>query len=250
VRQDSASYPRAQELLGVIAIARGDAAGARAHLERASRSGSPTARVQLARALIGAGDVEAAREELNAILEVDVPAEVQAQARRLRLGIDRPDLEDDLERAGRAALAGSGRALDDARDAFERVLAVEPKLWEAHFGLGLVARRREDAAAAATAFRRALELSPAQPDALHELGVALLAAGENAEALRALDEAATLRPRDAGYLADAGFAHLRAGDLAAARERLRVATEIDADDPLTRAYVDELERAEASARPN
>ena len=66
-----------------------------------------------------------------------------------------------------------------------------------------------------------------------------------------LDQAATLRPKDAGYLADAGFAHLRAGELAAARERLRLATSIDAEDPLTRSYLAELERAEAAVgKPN
>jgi Flp pilus assembly protein TadD len=81
--------------------------------------------------------------------------------------------------------------------------------------------------------------------------VALTALGAEADALRALEQAALLRPRDPGYLADAGFAHLRAGDLGAARERLRLASALDADDPLTRAYIEELERAEAaSAKPN
>src|SRR5438552_1176876 len=153
--------------------------------------------------------------------------------------------------ARRAALTAEGRALDEARSAFERVVAFDAAVWEAHFGLGLVARKRDDHPAAATAFRRVLELVPEQPDALHELGVALLASGSDGDAVRLLDQAATLRPHDAAYLADAGFAHLRAGDLRAARDRLRLATAIDAADPLTRAYLEELEHAEAaSARPN
>ena len=127
-----------------------------------------------------------------------------------------------------------------------RVLGFDPNLWEAHFGLGLVARKQEDFPAAASSFRRALELAPGQPDVLHELGVALLASGSQSEALALLDQAASLRPRDAGYLADSGFAHLRAGDLGAARERLRLASAINADDPLTHAYLVELERAEAA----
>ena len=109
-----------------------------------------------------------------------------------------------------------------------------------------MARRREDFTEAARAFRRALELAPGQADVLHELGVALLASGAEREALALLDQAASLRPRDPAYLADAGFAHLRAGDLGTARERLRLASAIDADDPLTRAYLVELERAEAA----
>ena len=59
-----------------------------------------------------------------------------------------------------------------------------------------------------------------------------------------------LRPEDAGYLADAGFAQLRAGNLNAARERLTLASELDADDPITQAYLQELARVETAGRPN
>ena len=96
-----------------------------------------------------------------------------------------------------------------------------------------------------------LELWPDQPDALHELGVALLMVDRTAEALRLLDQAAALRPKDAGYLADAGFAQLRAGNLKAARDRLALASELDAADPITQAYLTELARVEqAVGRPN
>jgi hypothetical protein len=37
---------------------------------------------------------------------------------------------------------------------------------------------------------------------------------------------------------------MRAGDLAAARERLEHARTLDADDPITRAYLEELTRVE------
>jgi len=67
------------------------------------------------------------------------------------------------------------------------------------------------------------------------------------DALPMLDAAARLRPRDAAYLADAGFAQLRAGNLDAARERLVLANEIDADDPITQAYLQELARVEQVA---
>ncbi|MBI3522390.1 MAG: hypothetical protein HY071_04725, partial [Chloroflexi bacterium] len=63
--------------------------------------------------------------------------------------------------------------------------------------------------------------------------------------VRALEQAATLRPTDPGYLADAGFAQLRAGNLTAARQRLERASGIDERDPITRAYLAELERVEA-----
>ena len=242
----SASFGRAQELLGVLALGKGDLDVARAHLERAVAAGAADARPHLARTLIAAGRHDDARRVLSEALSAVADANVRAQARRLLLGLERPDLEAELERAGRAALSTNEAPLDEVRASFDRVLAFDPDLWEAHFGVGLVARRHEDFAEAARAFRRALELSPGQADVLHELGVALLASGSEQEALALLDQAASLRPRDPAYLADAGFAHLRAGDLDTARERLRLASAIDADDPLTRAYLVELERAEAA----
>ncbi len=242
----SESFGRAQEVLGVLALGKGDHEAARTYLERAIANGRPTARAHLARANIVAGRIDDARRALGEIISTGTDADAVAQARRLRLGLERPDLEADLERAGRAALSANPAAYEEVRAAFAAVLAFDPELWEAHFGLGLVARKVDDFKAAAISFRRALELTPGQPDVLHELGVALLASGSQQEALALLDQAASLRPRDAGYLADSGFAHLRVGDLGAARERLRMASAIDADDPLTQAYLVELERAEAA----
>jgi Tfp pilus assembly protein PilF len=243
----SDEFGRAQELLGILALQKPDESAARAHFERAAANGRPTARAHLARLLIAAGLRDDASRELDQIISSAEDPDAVAQAHRLRLGLDRPDLEAELERAGRAALSADGTRLDEVRATFERVLAFDPDIWEAHFGLGLVARQREEFAAAATAFRRALNLAPEQPDVMHELGVALLATGSKADALGLLDRAAALRPGEAAYLADAGFAHLRAGDLGAARERLRIASTLDAEDPLTRAYLAELERVEAAA---
>jgi Tfp pilus assembly protein PilF len=246
IAAESAEFGRAQELLGILALEK-DQTAARTYFERAAANGRLTARAHLARVLIAAGLREDASRELDKILSTaGADPDAAAQARRLRLGLVRPDLEAELERAGREALAADATRLDDVNAAFERVLAFDPDLWEAHFGLGLVARRAEDFAAAASSFRRALDLSPEQADVMHELGVALLASGAKADALGMLDRAAALRPGEAAYIADAGFAHLRAGDLAAARERLRIASAIDAEDPLTRAYLAELERVEAA----
>ena len=248
IAPESGEYGRAQEVLGVIALQKGDHAAARESFERAATSGRPGARAHLARALIAEGRREDALRAIDELLASnDADPLAVAQARRLRLGLLRPDLEAELERAGRAALATNAAPPADVGDAFERVLAFDSAIWEAHFGVGLVARRGEDFAAAARSFRRALDLVPEQADVMHELGIALLATGSRADALRLLDRAAALRPSDAAYIADAGFAHLRAGDLGAARERLRIARTIDAQDPLTQAYLVELERAEAAA---
>ncbi|MDQ2913352.1 MAG: tetratricopeptide repeat protein [Chloroflexota bacterium] len=240
-------FGRAQELLGVLAVQKSDHSSARAFFERAAASGRSSARAHLARIHISDGRREDASRELEQILvTADADPDALAQARRLRLGLERPDLEADLERSGRAAVSADATRLDGVRAAFERILAFDPDIWEAHFGLGLAARHAEDFGAAATSFRRALDLAPEQADVMHELGIALLASGSRAEALGLLDRAAALRPGEAAYIADAGFAHLRAGDLGAARERLRIASTIDAQDPLTRAYLAELERVEAA----
>ena len=249
IASGSGEFGRAQELLGIIALQKGDQVAARAHLEHAAAAGRSTARAHLARMLIAAERRDEAARELEQILATpNADTDALAQAHRLRLGLERPDLEAGLERAGRAALSADAARLDEVRAAFERVLEFDTEIWEAHFGLGLVARQREAFDAAAKSFRRALDLAPEQPDVMHELGVALLASGSSkADALGLLDRAAALRPGEAAYIADAGFAHLRAGDLDAARERLRLASTIDAADPLTRAYLAELERVEAAS---
>jgi len=285
IRAGSAEYPHAQDVLGVLAVQRGDLDEAVAALERAANAGprdgpiitrlaqvlaakgdlarairrfreaislgaAADGRLGLARALVASGDHEAAADELDALLRLERTGETAAHARRLRLGLRRRDLEERLEHAGQAAVAGPMADLPSAQRELEQVIAVEPELWEAQFAVGLIARRGGDTSGAERAFRRVLELWPDQPDALHELGVALLAAERTGDALPMLDAAARLRPDDAGYLADAGFAHLRAGNLRAARERLVLASELDAEDPITQAYLQELARVETAARPN
>ncbi len=285
IRPESPEYPHAQDVLGVLAVQRGDLAEAAAALERAAESGprdgpvlarlaqilaakgdlpraierfreaivqgAPAdARLGLARALVASGDAVAAATELHALLGIERVGETAAHGRRLLLGIERRDLETRLERAGQAAVGGPVERLAAAAADLDAVIGAQPDLWEAHFALGLIARRNGDAEAAEAAFRRVLALWPEQPDALHELGVALLMGDRTADAVPMLDAAARLRPEDAGYLADAGFGQLRAGNLEAARERLAIAIELDADDPITKAYLQELARIETAGRPN
>ena len=227
----------------------GDAAG---RYREAIALGSPVeVRLGLARALVASGERDLAAAELELLLDEARTGEIAANARRLRFGLRRRDLEETLERAGRSAMSGTEGALASARADLAAVAAAEPDLWEAHFALGLIARRTGEPLAAEAHFKRVLELWPDQPDTLHELGVSLLMAERTNEALRLLDQASQLRPEDAGYLADAGFAQLRAGNLTAARERLVQASELDAADPITQAYLQELARVESAVgRPN
>ena len=234
---------------GAALHARGENAGAIPHYEAALAANGPSiVRLNLARAVFETGDRERAGRELDTLLETETSGEVAGQARRLRFGIRHAGLEQALESAGRGAIEGDAIRFAEARSAFEAALAAEPDLWEAHFGLGLLARHRGDAQTALASFAHVLELWPEHPDALHELGVALLMTDDVPQAVGALERAAALRPAEPAYLADAGFAQMRAGDLAAARERLEHARTLDADDPITRAYLNELERVEGQTR--
>ncbi len=282
IREGSPAYGQAQELLAIISLQRGDLDTGRTAFDRAAAAGAtswelhasfgaavhtrglldeaiahyrdalaaggpPVVRLNLARVLLAKGERDAALAELDRLLSAERTGEAAMHAQRLRFGLREPELERELERAGKSVLAGETSTLDAASATFERAIAREPDLWEAHFGLGIVARQRGDAAVAQSAFRRVLELWPDQPDALHELGVALLMANDFAEALQTLDHAAALRPDEAAYVADAGFAHLRAGDLANARARLERAARLDANDPITKSYLGELARVESEA---
>jgi tetratricopeptide (TPR) repeat protein len=281
VAATSDAYGAAQELTAIIALQRGDLAAGRTAFDRALAAGAAgwelhasygaalhargenaqaipryeaalaaggpaIVRLNLARALYESGERDRAARELDALLELEKSGEIAGQARRLRFGIRHPELERALETAGTGAVEGDVARFADAQAAFESALAAEPDLWEAHFGVGLLARHRGDAQTALTSFARVLELWPEHPDALHELGVALLLADDIGQAVGALERAAALRPGDAAYLADAGFAQMRAGDLAAARERLEHARTLDSQDPITRAYLDELDRVQAA----
>jgi Tfp pilus assembly protein PilF len=282
VATSSPAYGAAQELLAIIAFQRGDPAAGREAFARAVAAGTTSwelhgsygaalhargelteaasryrdalaagapgvVRLSLARVLLAGGDREGTLRELDILIATERSGEVLGSARRLRFGLREPTLEHDLERAGQAALAGEAATLDGSKAIFERALAVDDALWEAHFGLGIVARQRGLPTAAEASFRRVLELWPDQPDALHELGVALLMGNNASDALAALDQAASLRPDDPAYVADAGFAHLRAGDLRSARARLERAARLDANDPITKSYLGELARVEAEA---
>src|SRR5207253_1886698 len=107
--------------------------------------GPPVVRLNLARVILAAHDRDGALRELDALLEAERVGEVAMHAQRLRFGLREPELERELESAGKSVLAGETATLDAARATFSRAIAAEPDLWEAHFGLGIVARQRGDA---------------------------------------------------------------------------------------------------------
>jgi tetratricopeptide (TPR) repeat protein len=110
-------------------------------------------------------------------------------------------------------LAGALEAVapDEAREAYERALSLDPELAEAHVNLGRLLNERGDAAAAEVHYRRALAAHPQDGTAAFNLGVALEDLGREREALEAYERALTVDPLDAD-------AHFNAASLC---ERLR-----------------------------
>jgi tetratricopeptide (TPR) repeat protein len=84
---------------------------------------------------------------------------------------------------------------DEAKSAYERAAALDPKMAEAHLNLGLLLLDR-DPAAAVKPLERAVELLPAQSRPRFRLGYARERAGDLPGAAQAYEGAEKLDPRD------------------------------------------------------
>ena len=73
-------------------------------------------------------------------------------------------------------------ALNDAHDAFSRLIELAPKEWRGHAGLGEVALRRGDYAVAAVHLERAIHLDPVAGNAHSLLGLAYRGLGRDEDA--------------------------------------------------------------------
>ncbi len=113
-----------------------------------------------------------------------------------------PNLADAWFNLG-ALLHRQGR-LDEAKAAFQTVLALPGRHDEAHSALGLVLEQVGDHAAAVTALRRAMSENPDLVDARINLAVSLTALRQFDDALAEIDRAIGRKP-------DSGEAHFRRG---------------------------------------
>jgi len=125
--------------------------------------------LSLARLYAASGATASAVSRLRRIVQKGSDPGAMASARRLLLSLQHPELERALEEAGRIAVEGDLARTAEAEAGMRRVLAVAPDIWEAHFGLGLLALQRGDAASAHAAFERARELNPASEMLLSQL---------------------------------------------------------------------------------
>lgn len=107
-------------------------------------------------------------------------------------------------------------APDQAREAYERALRVEPGHCEAHVNLGRMLHERGDAAAAERHYRAALAQHPDDATAAFNLGVALEDLGDLRGALEAYERALESDPLDADAHFNAANLSERLSDTAAA----------------------------------
>ena len=121
---------------------------------------------------------------------------------------------------------GDGR-FDDARAAFDRVLAEDPEDAAAIQYLGLIAQEQGDPDGAIAHFERALALEPDNTDVRLDLASALLEAGRIDEARAAADMVLAARPDDARANLFGGIAAYRAAEYEKAIDFLDRAKHLD-----------------------
>ncbi len=85
---------------------------------------------------------------------------------------------------------------DQARNAYERSLQLNPKLAESEYRLGLLSKLQNDTRGATQHFERALQIDPTKARAFVEAGELYLQAGQLPHALELLQRAEALNPND------------------------------------------------------
>ena len=148
------------------------------------------------------------------------------------LAQQRGDLAQALQFARRADAAGHGEFVyrqtlahilkdlgqyDEAREAYEQVLAQNPALLECWFNLGRVYQELQNFAKAMDCYRRCLDINPQSVEALCDLGVAKMALEHWEEASACFTQALQWRPNDAVLLNNLGVTLKNRGDVEAAK---------------------------------
>lgn len=138
--------------------------------------------------------------------------------------------------AGRAPMpSGRAQALDDARAAAQRALALDDTLSDAHVAQGFILLHGDwDLEGAEAAFREAIRLRPSNEAALGGLGECLLARGQPQEALKQAQRAYELSPMTLISNRALGNFFLYAGDYDGATAQLQKSLEMEPNDPLAR----------------
>jgi len=112
-------------------------------------------------------------------------------------------------------------SMNDARDAYERALQLDPKHTDAHINLGRLLHEMRAPAAAEQHYRAALAIDPHHPIAAFNLGVALEDLGRTREAIDAYEQAIAIDPHNADAHYNLAGLYEKRGDKAEAVRELK-----------------------------
>ena len=119
---------------------------------------------------------------------------------------------------------------DDARQEFERCIALDPKMPEAQLNLGILLLEKQPAEAVAP-LRKAVELLPSESRPRYLLGLAQERSGDLSGAAESFEGAARLDPKDADSLTRLGQVLLRQGKPAGAEGKFRASLDLQPKSP-------------------
>ena len=122
----------------------------------------------------------------------------------------------------------------DAEADFTRALAINPNDETAHGMLGLVRFERGDLDGAARSYRRALRIRPGHVWCWNDLGWVMWLAGDFAETERALAKVLTINPADEVARVGVATGHYFRGELAEAEAVARASIDINPNHPFPR----------------
>lgn len=129
-------------------------------------------------------------------------------------------------------------------EGLEKLLPLEEEYtdwWNLLFMIGLGYRQKGDFHEAIIRFEKVLALYPNQVDALNELGLCFAQQGKYHEAAEKFTAAINLKPRDYEILCNRGMAYLQLGNIQKAVEDINKAYEINSDDEITRACMEQIQ---------
>jgi|GEM_PF-762825 len=117
--------------------------------------------------------------------------------------------------------------LDAALALFEQAIAENPKMVEAHMGIGGIYHQKGDYESAAAAYERATEIAPTSFDAHYYLGLMRQLLGQFTAATKAYLYALAINPNDFNANQDLASCYLQMGRPAEAVPYARKATELE-----------------------
>lgn len=117
--------------------------------------------------------------------------------------------------------------LAQARQAYERAVALSPDYVRAQVNLGAVYREQGEVGRSEAALRRALATEPGQLEALNNLGLVLAGKGQYAEAIALYEQALARAPSQADLWLNLGLALRDSGQREAAMQALSRAIQLD-----------------------